>query len=193
MRTLPVAAVLAASLIVLAAAPAAAQYGGRHGGGQRAGQGASPATPQPAAGSERATIMVEPVGMLIATFDADGDGRVSAAELKAAVARTFRASDPSGTGRMGYIEYADWATRWLGNADALPSPFTVDANGDNIITPDELQGALAHIFARLDADHDGFVTHKELLTITSAPGGGGFGGRGRRGGRGGGGRESIPQ
>ena len=168
-----------AALVALVATPAFGQSDGRHRGvGARDGQSGATSS-QPAAGSERATIMVEPVGMMIATFDADGDGRVSHAELTAGVARTFRTSDKDGSGRMGYIDYADWAKRWLGDADALPSPFTVDAGGDNVITLDELQGAIAHIFARFDTDKDGFVTRQELLTINSAPGGGRFGGRGR--------------
>ena len=33
-----------------------------------------------------ATMVVEPVGMLIATFDTDGDARVTKAELEAGVA-----------------------------------------------------------------------------------------------------------
>ncbi|TPG15714.1 EF-hand domain-containing protein [Sphingomonas oligophenolica] len=178
---------LSLACLTLAATPATAQYGsGGHRGGRggQNGAGQTPTTPQPAAGSERATIMIEPVGMLIATFDSNGDGRVTQAELTAGVARTFKVSDTFGSGRMGYIDYADWATRWLGDADALPSPFTVDANGDNVITLDELQAAIAHIFARFDAGKDGVVTRKELLTIHSAPNGGGFGGGARhRGGK----------
>ena len=185
--------ILAVSVAILAT-PAAAQDGRRPRGDQRGGPSQVTTAPSPPAGSERATIMVEPVGMLIATFDADGDGRVSQAELAAGVARTYQLSDPASTRRMGYIDYADWAKRWLGDADALPSPFTIDTNADNVITPDELQAGLAHIFARLDADRDGYVTHRELLTINNAPGGGGFGGRGRgRGGRGGGERQPIEQ
>lgn len=191
-------AAIAATLIVLAT-PAIAQR--RPGGGVPPSDGDSsqPKPPPQRAGDERATIMAEPVGMLIAGFDTDFDGRTSRTELAAGVARTFRSIDTADTGRLGYIEFADWAERWLGDRNALPSPFTIDTNADNVITPAELQVAIAHIYDRFDEKHDGQVTRAELLTIHDAPGpgggggrrggdsGGGGGGRRGRGGRGGGG------
>jgi len=112
-----------------------------------------------------ATMVVEPVAMAIVAFDTDGDGRTSRAELAAGAKRSFDAIDTAQTGSLGYIGYADWAARWLGDANALPSPFEVDADGDNRITAAELQAALLRVFARLDANKDGFVTRAEALTI----------------------------
>jgi hypothetical protein len=126
------------------------------------------------------TMVVEPVAMMIAACDADGDARVTRAELTACVARSFAAVDETHSGSIGYIGYGDWAAKWLGDANALPSPFTVDADGDNRITLAELQNALGQIFDRLDKDHDGVLTRAELLTIRANPGGGGDG-RGKRG------------
>jgi hypothetical protein len=148
----------------------------------------APKPAEPPAGSERPTIMVEPVGMLIASFDADGDGQVTRAELDAGVLRSFKAIDTAGSGRMGYIEFADWAERYLGDRNALPSPFQVDRNGDSVITPDELRVAIEHIFDRFDENKKGVVTRAELLTIHDTPGGSFGGGRSGGGRRGGGGR-----
>lgn len=117
-----------------------------------------------------ATFVVEPVGMAIAAFDADGDGRTTRAEMEAGVARSFAAFDSGRTGAIGYIAFADWAERWLGDRNALPSPFEVDGDGDNRITPAELQATFARLFARLDADRDGAVSRKELLTIRASAG-----------------------
>jgi len=134
-------------------------------------QAAVPASSLPAApGQPPATFVVEPVGMAIAGFDADGDGRTSRAELDAGVRRSFAAFDSAQAGTIGYIAFADWAERWLGDRNALPSPFEVDGDGDNRITLAELQAAFARIFARLDVDKDGFVTRKELLTIRAMAG-----------------------
>jgi len=129
-----------------------------------AGGGQAPTATQP-------TMVVEPVAMMIAACDADGDGRVTRAELTPCVARSFAAIDTTHAGSIGYIGYGDWALKWLGDANALPSPFTVDADNDNRITLAELQDALAHVFDRLDKDRDGALTRAELLTIRANPGG----------------------
>jgi len=134
-------------------------------------QAAVPALPVPAVpGQPPATFVVEPVGMAIAGFDSDGDGRTSRVELDAGVRRSFAAIDTGKAGTIGYIAFADWAERWLGDRNALPSPFEVDSDGDNRITLAELQATFARIFARLDVDKDGVVTRKELLTIRAMAG-----------------------
>lgn len=162
--------------------PALAQMGPPS-GGQRDTDTHQLGTAQP-----NPTIMVEPAGMAIAAWDADGDGRTTIAELNAGVARSFAAIDTSGGRGFGYIGYGDWSKRWLGDANALPSPFEVDANHDNMITLAELQAQFAKFFARFDGDKDGAVTRAELLTIRAARFGEGMGrpgGRGRDGGGGG--------
>ena len=103
--------------------------------------------------------------MLIATFDSDGDGRVSKMELEAGVKRSFEAIDTAKAGTLGYIGFADWAERYLGDRNALPSPFETDSDGDNRISLTELQAKLASFFTRFDRDKDGAVTRAELLTI----------------------------
>ncbi|MBX9815672.1 MAG: EF-hand domain-containing protein [Sphingomonas sp.] len=171
-----------ALLLLLAPAPALAQRGQA----PSAEQPRDPRTPP------QSTIMAEPVALFVAAADADGDARVTSAELTAEVARSFAAADGARQGSLGYIAFADWAARWLGDRTALPSPFDVDADQDDRITLAELQAAFARDFARFDRDKDGAVTRQELLTLTSGfgrggfgegPGGGRFGGRGGRGGR----------
>jgi len=118
-------------------------------------------------GQPPATIIAEPVAMMIAACDADGDARVTHAELQACLTRSFAAIDRGGTGSIGYIGYSDWALLWLGDRNALPSPFTIDTDGDNRITLAELTAQFDRLFARFDANHDGAVTRAELLTIRS--------------------------
>lgn len=117
-----------------------------------------------------ATLVAEPVALAVAGFDADGDARVTRAELAAGVRRSFESVDTGKAGTLGYIAFADWAERYLGNRSALPSPFETDANGDDRISLAELQAKFAEVFARLDRDGDGVLTRAELLTIRADAG-----------------------
>lgn len=116
-----------------------------------------------------ATIVAEPVAMLIAACDSNGDGQTTRAELSACIARSFAEADSAHKGSIGYIEYSDWALKWLGDRNALPSPFGIDSDGDNRITLDELQAQFSTLFDRFDTNKDGVVTRAELITIRSAP------------------------
>jgi hypothetical protein len=140
------------------------------------------AAPVPEAGPNRyspaaATIVAEPVAMMVAGFDADGDARITRGELEAGVARSFATANPQKADAIGYIGFGDWAARWLGDANAVPSAFEVDRNGDNRITLGELQDRMGEVFTRMDRDKDGVLTHAELLTIRGQA----FGGPGDRG------------
>jgi hypothetical protein len=119
----------------------------------------SSTTAQPAS-----TVIVEPVAMMIAAFDADGDARVTRAEFDAGLRRSFDSAGPR-DGAIGYIGFSDWSERWLGDRNTLPSPFETDRDGDNRISFDELSARFALLFARFDADKDGVLTRKELVTI----------------------------
>lgn len=134
-----------------------------------------PATPpqpgpqQPPAGAEPIPLMIaEPVAMAIAAFDTDRDGAVSRAEFNAGVAHSFE-TVAKGQPTIGYIQFGDWADRWLGNRNALPSPFEVDRDGDNRITRTELQARFDLFFVRFDRDKDGIIRRSELLTVRATP------------------------
>lgn len=125
--------------------------------------------PLPAQPQTPATMVVEPVAMMIATFDRDGDAMVDRAELAEGVAASFAAIDTAHTGRLRYIAFADWAERFLGDRNALPSPFEVDRNNDDAITLDELQDQFSRLFARYDANGDHRISRAELVTYRTRP------------------------
>jgi hypothetical protein len=134
----------------------------------------TPGTPSIASGANGqppATMVVEPVAMMIAACDADGDGKTTRAELVLCVTKSFDAIDTGHKGSIGYIDYSDWALKWLGDRNALPSPFTVDSDGDNRITVTELQAEFTTLFTRFDTDKDGILARAELLTIRATAGG----------------------
>lgn len=163
--------VATAALMIALAAPAVAQDQGTQIGVRDPAQGQPP----------QSTIMAEPVALLIAGFDADGDARVTREECLAGVEHSFKSIDTTGKGWLSYIEFADWAERWLGDRNALPSPFETDTDGDNHITLQELQAKIMVIFNRFDRKHDGILVRAELLTLDGAHRFGGGRGRGRRG------------
>jgi len=138
---------------------------------------AAQAAPAPSAGGPAripaATIVAEPVAVAIAGFDSDGDARITRAEVTSGIARGFAALDRESAGSLGYIGFADWAERWLGDRNAVPAALEVDRDGDGRITLVELQARFDSIFARLDRDKDGAISHAELLTIRASTGGGG--------------------
>lgn len=109
--------------------------------------------------------VAEPLGLAIAGFDGDQDGRTSMAEYGAALARTFGTADRDRDGALGYIEYSNWALTWLGSATALPGPFAIDADGDNRLSQAEFTAEFGRHFARLDKDGDRAISHAELLIV----------------------------
>lgn len=111
------------------------------------------------------TVMAEPVGLLIAGFDRDGDARVTRTEYEAGLRASFDAIDTRKTGMLGYIGYSDWLERWLGDRNTLPSPFETDRDGDDKISFAELDARFDLLWTRLDTDKDGVISRKELLTI----------------------------
>lgn len=125
--------------------------------------------PLPASEQTPATLVVEPVAMLIATFDADGDALVDRSEMLGGVKATFDAIDSARTGQLRYLAFADWAERFLGDRHALPSPFEVDRNQDNAVTLDELQDQFSRLFARYDRDRSKAISRAELLTYRTTP------------------------
>lgn len=120
--------------------------------------------PQPAA-----NLIAEPVALMIAGFDSDGDARVTRAEFDAGLRRSFDAFDTAKRGSLSYIGFSDWAETFLGNRNALPSPFEVDADGDNRITFAELANRFDLFFTRFDADKDGVIVRSELVALRPPP------------------------
>lgn len=111
------------------------------------------------------TVIVEPVAMMIAAFDADGDGKVTKAEFDAGLRHSFDVIDTRHQGWLSYIAYSDWQERWMGDRNTVPSPFEVDRDGDNKITFAEIAARFELLFARFDANKDGVIERKELVTI----------------------------
>ncbi|HEX8554870.1 MAG TPA: EF-hand domain-containing protein [Sphingomonas sp.] len=126
-------------------------------------------SPARASAQTPATMVLEPVAMMMASLDADGDGLTSRAEMEAGVRRSFETIDTARTGSMRYLAYAEWALRFLGDRNALPSPFDVDRNSDDQITQDEVQSQFSRLYSRFNTNGDEGISRAELLTFRSGP------------------------
>lgn len=127
-----------------------------------------------------ATIRAEPVALYIGACDANGDAQVTRAELAACTAHSV-ADIAKGAASLGYIQFSDWSLKWLGDRNALPSPFETDTDGDNRLTAAEIQAQLDKTFTRLDRNRDSALTRDELLTLGAFDGSGERDERRRRG------------
>ena len=125
----------------------------------------APSRPSP---QTPATMVVEPVAMMIAGFDADGDGITMRGEMEEGVRRSFAAIAGSASS-IRYLAFADWAARYLGDRNALPSPFDVDRGADGQVTLDELQSQFSRLYSRFNTDGALGITRAELLTFRTGP------------------------
>ncbi len=117
-------------------------------------------------------------------IDADGDGRISEAEARFAAQRIGqRNASPGGAVAqpgssvvpMSAGEAARAPTPSAGRGGGAGAFAQMDANGNGILTRDEVTGRFAEKFDLVDTNGDGFVTREEVESALSrrTAGGGG--------------------
>ncbi len=98
---------------------------------------------------------------LFETFDGDGDGRLTQAEIDAARDAQFERFDADGDGRLSLEEYQNL---WM---DAMRRAMVRqfqrhDSDGDAALTKEEFRERYARMIVRFDRDGDGVITLEEL-------------------------------
>ncbi len=115
------------------------------------------------------TIVATPLTLAIATFDRDGDLKVSRNEFEWGVAKSFAGADRNGDETLSLIEIGTWAEATLGNAGALPGRFDFDSDGDDRISRAEFRSLFAARFATLDSNKDATLVRSELVSFVDTP------------------------
>lgn len=93
-----------------------------------------------------------PGGGLFASFDANADGRISAAELADGTRAAFLLADANRDGELGALEQQDWAAGLPTRDDTLSNPVRFDPNLDRIVTFEEFQTVIAQLATNYQDD-----------------------------------------
>tara|TARA_R110000868_G_scaffold99535_6_gene273933 strand:- start:4678 stop:5196 length:519 start_codon:yes stop_codon:yes gene_type:complete len=94
-------------------------------------------------------------------LDTNGDGKVSLDEIKAEQARLAGAADVDGDGKLSVDEFRrrGW---WFQKLHTTTLFDLMDANGDQMLSTEEISAPSARWFKRYDKDADGGVTAAEV-------------------------------
>ena len=84
-------------------------------------------------GAER----LAPGGGLMASFDADANGRISLEELDAGIRNAFLAADANEDGELSPLEQQDWASKLPTRDESLLNPARFDPNLDRMVSEKE--------------------------------------------------------
>lgn len=113
--------------------------------------------------------LLSPAGLLLASFDANGDYQIDTTEFAKGQATTFARIDKDKNNRLTLIEIEGWREAALGSKDARPSAMYFESNFDQVISKVEFDFAFKDIFTRVDKDEDGIVKFGDLIRVVERP------------------------
>ena len=102
-----------------------------------------------------------PGGGLIASFDTNSDGTVSALELKDGIRAAFEVADANGDGQLVALEQIDWAESLPTRDDTLANPVRFDPNLDRVVTFEEFAAVINQLAGNYQ-DADGAIEISKL-------------------------------
>ena len=97
---------------------------------------------------------LKPGGGLLASFDSNGDGRISRAELKTGIAAAFEAADANSDGELTALEQKAWADSLPTRDNSLANPVRFDPNLDRRVSLAEFSAVITNLWADYRDDGD---------------------------------------
>lgn len=88
-----------------------------------------------------------PGGVLIVSFDTNGDGIISQEELRAGISAAFTQADANGDGQISALEQQAWAASFPVRDDTLANPVRFDPNLDRVVTYEEFYTVVLQLAA----------------------------------------------
>ena len=107
------------------------------------GQGEVKAERKAEVGADR----LAPGGGLMASFDTDGNSRVSLPELEAGILQAFIAADANADGELTPLEQQDWASNLPTRDESLFNPTRFDPNLDRQVSAEEFTAVIRSMAA----------------------------------------------
>lgn len=109
-----------------------------------------------------------PGGGLFASFDADNDGVISAAELETGTRAAFLLADKNNDGQLVALEQQDWAAGLPTLDDTLSNPVRFDPNLDRVVTFEEFRDVISKLAANYQ-DSSGSIEMARLSAPEPRP------------------------
>jgi len=110
--------------------------------------------------------VVSPGALIFASFDRNGDGRITTQEIEAGAETAFAAADRNGDGVITGFEQTDWANAMGSASDLMANAMTFDIDLDRSVTKAEFVAGLKRIASQIQPG--GELTFADLLLPLSS-------------------------